>query len=358
MQSNHSFNTPAMRIAGALGGLVLLTTLLRLTAGTKWQVVILTSMTAVVAVFLMWRCWRQISALKRQFIRYEIRLVQSWYALTTRSPFVLILHALSFALAFVAIAAVFGAGHVAGEFAMHGVLVLLALAGVFDATVLISRIIKQAWVRAAGKLLALKVCVALAAGSLAAAKGIAHAVSHIDPKYLTEFTAVVACCMLPLFYAKAVAFVLLLHAAFQMLLFFLAAAGSALFTLFTLPRRPSPKKPLLLTLYRLRHGKNPPGKVLPRPGFLSNEQILQATAPLSKLALAGLLLIGGKAIEDRLPLIHPFFAKLLVSMEYRPGSSCTNIDPALPVAYMEDGSVSVAHTTSGAITFSVRKCAL
>lgn len=354
------FDTPFKRSAAMFAALLLATLAVRLAAGTPWQPILLACLPGAVAFVLLRRVWREWAVLKRQIMRREVRLFRSWHALTTRPPLVLVLHRSSIALAFASCAATVGVGKTPGSMVMNGCLFFLALAGLCDMIVLISRVARRTWAHAAGKVFGLTVGVALAAVSLAVAKDVAHGITHIDPKFLGEFTALLTCCTLPFVYVGAASAALLLYATWEILLFFvIGLLSTVVTTVFAVPhsfagrRR---KKSWSMTWYRLRNGKCPPGGALPKTGFMSQEEILRITSPLSKLALAMVLVTGAQQVTTGVPVTSPFLGRLMVSMEYRPDSGCINLDPVLPVAYMEDGWVSVARRTEDSVGFSTLKC--
>ena len=107
---------------------------------------------------------------------------------------------------------------------------VFAVAGVCEITVQAKRVFKQAWAKTAGKLLSLSLGVMLTAVTVSMAKQTVHSLAHVDPKYMGEFTAVVAAGLLPLVYLGAAGVLLLLWAALQVLLLGVVLFGSSLLT--------------------------------------------------------------------------------------------------------------------------------
>ena len=240
--------------------------------------------------------------------------------------------------------------------AMYVGVVILAVSGICETIVRISRIAKSVWAPTVGKILSVSVCVILAAISLSMAKQATHALAQIDPKYLTEFVAVATFIFIPIVYMSAAATVLLIYAAFQFMLLFLLALGDMIFGQTQIFLTNGSRERLRLYWYRIINGHRPVGGIVPKIGFLPKAHISLMASPLSKLAVVALM---SSLLSDpvrALAVVHPLMTTALVALEYRSGSQCKNVGDVLPVAYMEDGWVSVARRDGDAYVFGVQRC--
>jgi hypothetical protein len=197
--------------------------------------------------------------------------------------------------------------------------------------------------------------VMLTAVAVSMAKHTVHSLAHIDPKYMTEFTAAVTAGLLPLVYVGAAGALLLLWALFQVALLGPLLFGSSLLT------QPKPLaggrvQRLRVFWYRIRKGERPSGGLLPDPGFMPQYEVSLIGSVLSKVAVGWALAHVGEGLAFALPDVTPILAKAMVELEYRPASSCRNIDAQLGVVYMDDGNVSVARLQDGRYRFTVEKC--
>jgi hypothetical protein len=233
---------------------------------------------------------------------------------------------------------------------------VFAVAGVCEITVQARRVLKQAWAQTAGKIVSVSLGVILTAVTVSMAKQTVHSLAHIDPKYMTEFTAAVAAGLLPLVYVGAAGALLLLWALFQVVLMGPLLLGSSLLT------QPKPlvgdrlQSRVRVFWYRIRKGKRPPGGILPDPGFLPQYEVSLVGSVLSKVAVGWALAHVGEGLAFALPDATPLLSKAMVELEYRPASSCRNINAQLGVVYMDDGNVSVARFQNGRYRFTVEKC--
>jgi hypothetical protein len=196
----------------------------------------------------------------------------------------------------------------------------------------------------------------LTAVTVSMAKQTVHSIAHIDPKYLTELTAAVAAGLLPFVYLATAGFLLLLWAAFQLALLGPFLIGSSLLT------QPKPlvgerlQNRVRIFWYRIRKGERPPGGVMPDEGFMPQHEVSLVGSVLSKVAVVWALAHVGEELVVAIPEVTPLLAEAMVRLEYRPASSCRNIDERLSVVYMDDGNVSVARLVHGRYRFTVEKC--
>ena len=77
---------------------------------------------------------------------------------------------------------------------------------------------------------------------------------------------------------------------------------------------------------------------------------------VSKVVVGLALAQMGEGLAIAVPEATPWLTHAMVSLEYRPASSCRNIDARLGVVYLDGGKVSVARFYGGRYRFSVEKC--
>jgi len=208
----------------------------------------------------------------------------------------------------------------------------------------------------AGKIISLSLGVMLTAATVSMAKQTVHSLAHVDPKYMTEFTAAVTAGLLPLVYLGVAGTILLLWAAVQILLLGAVLFGGSLLTQVKPLIGERAQNRVRLFWYRIRTGKRPPGGVMPSVGVMPQHEVSLVGSVLSKIAVVWLFAQVGEGVNVTVPEATPLLAKAMVSLEYRPASSCRNIDAGLSVVYMDDGNVSVARFKDNQYQFTVEKC--
>ena len=349
--------TPLQRACLVLIACVLVLSALAATAGAVWQVRLVALAPAWMAVILIMRCSRRWTMAKYGLMRTEMRMVKSWRRYSKKPPIVEALHLLGLGVAMLSLAAALAAGlYEDASLVMAPAFAVLTVAGVCEITVQTKRILKQAWAQTAGKILSLSFGVALAAVTVAMAKQTVHSLAHIDPKYMTEFTAVVAAALLPIVYLGAASALLAIWACFQILLL-----GAVLFGGSFLAQA----KPLIgertenrvrLFWFRIRNGRRPQGGKMPNAAFMPQHEVSLVGSVLSKLAVVVCFAQVLQGVATEVPAASPLLTKTMVDLEYRPESGCRNIGADLGVVYMDDGNVSVARIQDGRYAFTVEKC--
>lgn len=353
-QPNDWMNTPAKRAAASIAALCVLWGSIQITAGTRLQPVVLSFLPAIVGLILLRGTWRAWAGSRRPFVRHQVRIAQAWIDLTTRPPLLSVVHMAGMSAALIGVALTVSAGQLSGEVAIRGAMFLLAVAGLLDFVVLTGRLFKRAWARVAGKILAVTVGAALLAVSIALAGNMTHALAHVDARHLSNFTTVLACCLLPVVYIYAIAVFWCVPAFCQIIAW---GIFGTINHIFTVPQADGQraKKSLRLWWYRLKYKKWPPGGTLPENSFLSSENIMRITAPMSKLALVTVLITSLQGIVDGLPDTTPLLSRILMTLEYKPDSLCKGLG-GTRIAYLDDGWVSVAEPAPDRVHFRVTKC--
>jgi len=231
--------------------------------------------------------------------------------------------------------------------------VLFACAGCIDIIANMQRILQAAWAPAVGKLLAVTLCVALAAVSLSLAKGYAHTLIHIDPKHLAEFNAILGVCLLPVVYGIALTACVGIYGLLQLVILCVFMMVTAPMYAYIGERY---RDRMRLARFRILHGKRPLSNRLPGRKIFAVDDWPHIAKPIGTLAVAFVLSSLLQSVIAVLPTAEPTLTTMLVGLEYRKASACTNISKDLPVAYMDNGLVSVALPHGSIFQFEVRQC--
>jgi hypothetical protein len=348
--------TPLGRALAVFFLCLLILLLFRFSAGSVWQARLLALIPAAMAVNLLMRFRGRWRTAKYGLARWEIRMVRSWGAYSRKPVIVDALHLLGIAMLFTSVAGLVAGLYSDARIGMVPTFAVFAVAGVCEITVQAKRMFKQAWAKTAGKILSLSLGVMLTAVTVSMAKQTVHSLAHVDPKYMAEFTAVVAAGLLPLVYLGAAGVLLLLWAALQVLLLVVILFGSSLLTQTRPLMGDGAQNRVRLFWYRIRTGKRPPDGVLPASGFMPQHEVSLIGSVVSKLVVGLALAQMGEGLAIAVPGATPWMEHAMVSLEYRPASSCRNIDARFGVVYLDGGKVSVARFYGGSYRFSVEKC--
>lgn len=329
---------------------------LQVTMGTAWEQLVVATMPFVFSLIFFKRCWRLAISSRKEFMRWEMRLIKSWRAYAKPAPIVQLVQSLSIALAAGSATLLFAGLENTGQVGITSAGILLAVAGLCEIAVLTSRVLQYAWAPFLGKVITLVLGGVLTALSVVFAKQAVHEVLNIDPKYFSELVVIGAAIFLPLVFLTAVAGFVAIYAFFQLWVFgLLILADTVLVHV-----KPFSDNGVLASVrmywYRIRNGRRPPGRVMAEAGLLPEHRITLIASALSKIAVAVILFKALGAVTQVLPDVRPYLARVVVELEYRTGSSCANIDPALPVAYMENGWVSVARREGENYRFEIETC--
>jgi hypothetical protein len=232
--------------------------------------------------------------------------------------------------------------------------VILSIAGVGDLIQRGAWLGRQIWSDMAGKVFSLSVGTILFYLAIAKAKTWIHSITHIDPKYLTESTAILSAILLPIVYGLFGVGLLYLLAFLQMIV--LVVFTSAVM----LAQQVGPftgrgnYARMKLLWYRLSTGKKPPGGVPPKSSFLDDISVF--SRPLSTIAILVAVSDASQTVSENMPKLLPHIKSVLVALEYRNDSSCIGFEKDAAVVYMEDGNISVARPKGDKLDFSVEEC--
>jgi hypothetical protein len=312
------------------------------------------SMMVGMAVAFFFRACRLAQPMRKPFVRRILRGIRTLRRLHAISPFVHLMHASAWSVGTLSVAATFS-GHVKfGQTCMTVFFGLLAIAGVGDLVQRGSWLSRRIWSDMAGKIFSISIGTILIYLSIAKAKTWIHSITHIDPKYLTESTAILSAVLLPVAYglfAVAMIYLLALLQLIALTVFTVAAMIAQQFGPFT--GRGNYAR-LKLLWYRLSKGKKPLRGILPKSGLLDDISVF--SRPLSTIAIVVAVSSASQTVTEYMPRLLPQAKSMLVALEYRNGSSCLGFEKEAAVVYMEDGNISVARLKGKAVDFSVETC--
>lgn len=348
--------TPLQRLVAVFIGGVSILLALRFSAGTVWQGRIAAIAPAGMAIILLIRFWRRWQTIRYGLMRWQVRMIRSWRAYSTKPPTVEALHLLGIAMSFLSVAGLVSGLYSDVRIGMMPAFSVFVVAGICEITVQTKRVLKQAWAKLVGKIISLSLGVMLTAVTVSMAKQTVHSLAHVDPKYLTEFTAVAAAGLMPLMYLGAAGVVLLLWAMIQTLLLGAVFVGTGLLSQAKPFIGEGVQQRMRLFWYRIRIGRRPPGGVVPTAGFMPQHEVSLVGSVLSKLAVVCLLVQAGEGVAVAVPDVTPLLIKAMVRLEFRAASSCRNVDAGLGVVYIDRGNVLVARPQNGHYLFTVEKC--
>jgi hypothetical protein len=298
--------------------------------------------------------------LTHPLLRCGIRTLRKIRKIVDVPPAIRLLHTIGWAvLLLVATATVVGYPKASQWGSVVG-LAILGIAGAADLLTRANQLLRFAWNETLGKIFTVSVGAALIAVSVAVAKHWVHATTHVDPKYLTEATAVIAALTLPAIYGLFCVAVLFLFAILQFGGLFIFMFATSIGKYFTVMAGENHRQRSRMLWYRISKGKRPPGRVLPP---LSLRQLAAILGEVSVIARPfGTLIVLGAAATildraaDGFPRAQPYLVSALVWLEYRTDSSCVGLPHDSVVAYMEDGNISTVRRIQGEWKFAVAKC--
>jgi hypothetical protein len=183
-----------------------------------------------------------------------------------------------------------------------------------------------------------------------------HSIAHIDPKYLTESTAIFAAALLPITYCLFGMALLYLLAILQLLGLAVFAVSSMVAEQIGPFAGAANYARFRLFWYRITTGKKPSGGTLPSGRHSILDSISVFSKPLSTIAIITAMALALQTATGVMPRLQPYLVSALVALEYRQGGSCTGLDNGARVAYMEDGNISVVRMEGQTPRFSVETC--
>lgn len=173
------------------------------------------------------------------------------------------------------------------------------------------------------------------------AKNVVHALVHVDPKYFTEYLGIVSLGFTVLLFLALIQFGIALIGLVRLLFSYLVMGFQIVANPFV-PRA-------FDFVWRIIFGA--------RTRFSSFKHSLFATSSfIGSVALLTVLSYPVTLLARNPEPLSKALAQLLVTTEYRSGSSCINLSPITKVAYLDRGFVSVADVTPKGSRFSVDQC--
>jgi len=234
------------------------------------------------------------------------------------------------------------------------VLLFLGAAAIFDVTSRISWLMKKAWAKVIGKAALAGLGAAIIFIATAFAKQNVGELTQADPEYFPEFIGLLTSLYTPSLFGVALACVVGLLAAFELLSAILIVIFVAIPLYFLISSMLS-KEHAARFFDRIRFGKS--RKIDSENNSAEWRVIIYVMRPIA-------LAIAIYMIASPIAAIFSNFSKdieqaekrVLVMMHYHPNTECTNLDKKALVANLkDDGIVSIALTGSD-INFSQQKC--
>ena len=231
---------------------------------------------------------------------------------------------------------------------------ILLIAGATDVYQIAVYLIDKVWARAIGKLFSVALNIIIAGLALAIAKAATHAITGENPNHFTEFTAILTALVLPAVYGFALSLALIALGTFQLLrlmLFLTIIASSKRIELWC-----SETARLKITNWRNQlQQSTAPGETGSRQSVHHFHDTAHMIRPFAVLTVAIALAMFSSSLFGLWPVAKPLLTNILVNIEYREHSTCPNAKQ-LPMAYLDDGLISVAIREGKAYEFSKREC--
>jgi hypothetical protein len=231
----------------------------------------------------------------------------------------------------------------------------LCLATLVDWHQRLKHMLSTGWVKRLAKLGLVFLATATVFLSLILAKQVTSSIAQVDPAAMPEFVRFLSTLLYPFALAIVVSLtlsiIMLVQYLFLMIGMLFRIPATYLAGLFSFKTR----KKLEVLSYRIFYGKRPPIDRTFWDRLMNGSQHIFRPLGTGVIAVAiaflGQFIIGLAAqVPDRA------FKSVLVAVEYRRDHSCDNVSKTSPVAYLQDGYVSVATASLDGVRFSVQKC--
>ena len=283
-----------------------------------------------------------------------LRPVRFWHALTAVSPAVQFLQTLALSIGLLG-----AAEEVVGALDMARIcnivfMALLFVAGVLDLIQRGTMLARRVWREILGKLFSVSFGAILLCLAISKAKTWIHSITHIDPKYLTEATAILAAILLPVMYSLFAVGLLYAFALLQLLGLLVYVPVTSLVEHSRTFIGKANHERLKSWWYRITTGTEPPDGVAPKKSIFDGLAVF--VRPISTIAIIYVFTQAYATAKGFLPQLWPHMTTALVALEYRHGSSCPGFEKGVGVVYMEDGNISVVRQTEAGPVFSVESC--
>lgn len=273
-------------------------------------------------------------------------------------PGIRFLHVSAWAAGCLSSAATLSGYGACGHAGMILCIVLLFMAGACDIGMRGTWLIRRLWSETLGKIFSVSIGAILLCLAIVKAKAWVHSVTHIDPKYLIESTAILVAILLPIMYWIFGIALLCLLAILQMLGMTVFVLGGMFASSLTPLIGTGRREKLRLLWYRLSTGRRPPGGKVPNSFAAMLDDVSVFMKPMSTGAVIFAFVMVYKTVDGVVPQLQPYATSTLAALEYRRGGSCAGVDNALGVVYMEDGHISVARKVGDKLVFTVQDCQL
>lgn len=191
--------------------------------------------------------------------------------------------------------------------------------------------------------------------SMVLAKQVTSSVAQVDPAAMPEFVRLLSTILYPFALAIVVSLtlstIMLVQYLFLMAGMLVRMPATYLAGLFSSETR----KKLEILSFRIFYGKRPPKDRTFWDRLMNGSQHIFRPLGTGVIAVA-IAFLGQFIIGLAAQVPDQAFKSLLVAVEYRREHSCDNVLKTSPVAYLQDGYVSVATSSVDGVKFSVQKC--
>jgi len=300
------------------------------------------------------RAWKLARPALKTVARRLLRFMRDLRMLPRMSPALRFLHALAWVNVCLMVAALYARQDRMVDACEIVALALLFVAGSVDLIGAGTVLARRVWNEMLGKLFSVSFGAILLYSAISLAKTYLHSIAHIDPKYLTESTAILTAILLPVTYCLFGMALVYLLAAVQLCAIPLTMFASTFLGSIDPLGGAARRERLRLLWYRIVTGKN--SRCGPPPPRTVLDRMLAFTRPMSLFAVIGVLAWGFETANEFLPRLRPYATSALVALEYREGSRCIGFEKGVGVVYMEDSNISVVRQTAAGPTFSVETC--
>lgn len=177
--------------------------------------------------------------------------------------------------------------------------------------------------------------------SISLAKNFVHLVVHVDPKFFPEFMGIISIGITALIFLAAIQFLVSLLGFLRLVSSYLVVALHQIVSSF------APNA--FNFVWRVLFGK--------QARFIAFKHSLFATFSF----IGSIFLVVALAYPTTLLARHSddmssILTRILVAVEFRSGSSCTNLKPTSSIAYLDRGWVSMAEPIPSGFKFSLVQC--
>lgn len=313
-------------------------------SGARWQETFMVFLAGACACQLLVTGWEELWQERDKLAEQLQRMLDTWREIVEENPLERWLRKCGLAVVMVWFAVFVARGLPTAAPLLWVSIVVLALGAGLAFGIRAGRVLALAWNPVVGKVLSLTAGAALISVSLACAKDITHALTHVDAKHLPDFTNLLAAIVLPW---------LCMVVATALLGVYAVWLGCKLIVVSVVTEIRRPIK-AVVDMFRQRRAAR--GAANPPDAMSRGRDDLLIRFVTAGVLLGGLAMVGEEL--GKLPArLAPQLRMLAVSMEYRTGSTCVGLEK-LPVAYLYNAQVSVARRAGDTYRFAEEPCVI